>query len=81
MIEYIFSAGGLYVKVRVEDKEILICSDKTMDKFINIKSLFNSRKMNKLNSLLDKMNQKEFDTYIVHEFKKMGYILKSKNVT
>jgi len=84
-MDYIFQAGLQLATLRVlgrgKEREIKISTALTGFKFAPISSFFKIKKKEeyeKFKKLTRKMNEKEFEKYVVKEFAKMGYRLVRK---
>jgi len=83
---YIFQGGDRIAKVKVSsnDRKITVATEQTKFMFIPLeKTLFKTRQeqamLRILHMIRDRADDELFEKYIISEFAKMGYSLKSKN--
>ena len=78
---YIFQGGSHAVQVLVEGKDIKMATEVTNYKFVPIADVIAPIAPNdweKLKVQLDSFNDARLEKYLIDEFKKMGYTLKTR---
>ena len=78
--EYFFQGGMEIAKVKVDyrDRTILICSRMTANAYKPLHKVLSHKKSLFFYEYISFMDDKQFEDYLINEFKKMGYSLALK---
>lgn len=78
---YIFQAGDHIAKIRINSaNDIEIATEITNFKFVPLVKLFPKGKIEQLHEHISNLDEKGIDSYIIKEFRKLGYKLRQKVV-
>jgi hypothetical protein len=77
---YTFQSGIQTAKFMIDkDKNMKIATERTRYRMIPLKLVFKQDKIKELNEKIKDMTEEQFDGYIISEFSRMGYSLKTKD--